>query len=182
MSFTELKELIAAWFGPEIILSENQQPTQPFLVIQTNRIADLGERLHNDGQTYFDFLSCLTGLDNGPEAGTMEVIYHLYSIPYDHPLCLKVIVPRNAPGEPLPSVPTVSHIWRTADWHEREAYDLVGLHFAGHPDLRRILCAADWEGHPLRKDYVWQEYYHGIKVRYESHNEENGYKGERFFQ
>jgi NADH-quinone oxidoreductase subunit C len=182
MVFEELKELITSWFGPEIIVGEHQQPPQPFLVVQTERIAELGQQLHDHDSTYFDFLSCLTGLDNGPEAGTLEVIYHLYSIPYDHHLCLKVIVPRNGPGEPLPTVPTVSHVWRTADWHEREAYDLVGLHFAGHPDLRRILCAADWEGHPLRKDYVWQEYYHGIKVRYESHNEENGFKGERFFQ
>jgi NADH-quinone oxidoreductase subunit C len=64
-------------------------------------------------------------------------------------------------------VPTVSSLWRTADWHEREAYDLFGIVFDGHPDPRRILCPDDWEGWPLRKDYVVQEYYHGIRVPYD---------------
>ncbi|MCS7081571.1 MAG: NADH-quinone oxidoreductase subunit C [Bacteroidetes bacterium] len=68
--------------------------------------------------------------------------------------------------EYLPAVDTVSDIWRTAEWHEREAYDLVGIAFRGHPDLRRILTCDDWPGHPLRKDYRWPEYYHGIRVAY----------------
>jgi NADH-quinone oxidoreductase subunit C len=64
------------------------------------------------------------------------------------------------------TVPSVAEIWRTAEWHEREAYDLVGIVFEGNPDLRRILCPEDWEGHPLRKDYKVAEFYHGIKVPY----------------
>jgi NADH-quinone oxidoreductase subunit C len=79
---------------------------------------------------------------------------------------LKLEIARNQPGDPLPQVPSISHIFRTADWHEREAYDLMGIYFTGHPDLRRILLTADWEGHPLRKDYQLQETYHGIKVAY----------------
>ncbi|RYZ45845.1 MAG: NADH-quinone oxidoreductase subunit D, partial [Sphingobacteriales bacterium] len=93
-------------------------------------------------------------------------------------LTLKVVVARNAEGEPLPEVPTVSHIWRTADWHEREIFDLIGISFSGHPDMRRILCSADWEGHPLRRDYVAQEFYHGIRVPFDNHNFDNGYQGE----
>ena len=66
----------------------------------------------------------------------------------------------------LPQVPSLVKIWKTADWHEREVYDLVGVNFKGHPDLRRILLPEDWEGHPLRKDYQEQEKYNGIKVKY----------------
>jgi NADH-quinone oxidoreductase subunit C len=127
--------------------------------------------MHTHEDCYFDMLSCLTGLDNGVEKaamdiGTMEVIYNLYSIPFEHGLMLKVIIPRNQIGEALPQVPTVSHIWKTADWHERETFDLMGISFTNHPDLRRILLPEDWVGHPLRKDYEAQEYYHGIQVKY----------------
>jgi NADH-quinone oxidoreductase subunit C len=64
----------------------------------------------------------------------------------------------------LPSFQSVSNIWRTAEWHEREAYDLLGIYFEGHPDLRRILLPDDWEGYPLRKDYLAAEEYKGIKI------------------
>jgi NADH-quinone oxidoreductase subunit C len=76
-------------------------------------------------------------------------------------ITLKVEVPRQHG-----TLPTVCDIWRTAEWHEREAYDLYGMRFAQHPDLRRILLPDDWEGHPLLKDYQVQEFYHGIRVPY----------------
>ena len=179
MSFEELKTLIGEIFGAEVIVAEKTEKLQPYLVLQTERLADICLALHDHEQTYFDFLSCITGIDNGPEVGTMEVAYNLYSIPYDHHLMLKVVVERNStPDQPIPAVPTVSHIWRTADWHEREVFDMVGIYFTNHPDMRRILCAADWEGHPLRKDYKLQDYYHGIKVPYDNHNENSGFRGE----
>ncbi|SIT88087.1 NADH-quinone oxidoreductase subunit C [Pontibacter indicus] len=179
MTFEELRDLIVSQFGPEVIVSENTTNLQPFLVLQTERLAEVCLELHDNELTYFDFLSSVTGIDNGPDAGTMEVVYNLYSIPYDHHLMLKVIVERNnTDGEPIPAIPTVSHIWRTADWQEREIFDLVGILFKDHPDMRRILCAADWEGHPLRKDYQLQDYYHGIKVPYDKHNENSGFRGE----
>jgi NADH-quinone oxidoreductase subunit C len=182
MNFEELRDFIGTQFGREVIASEKPDNQQPYLVLQTERLAEVCLELHDNEQTYFDFLSCVTGIDNGPEAGTMEVAYHLYSIPYDHHLMLKVIVPRNTtPEEPIPQVPTVSHIWRTADWHEREIFDLVGIYFKDHPDMRRILCSADWQGHPLRKDYKLQDYYHGIKVPYDDHNENSGFRGEPTF-
>ncbi|MHA6250127.1 NADH-quinone oxidoreductase subunit C [Pontibacter sp. CAU 1760] len=179
MSFEELKDFISSQFGEEVVVETKTDPLQSYLVVQTERLAEVCLTLHDHEQTYFDFLSCLTGIDNGPEAGTLVVAYNLYSIPYDHHLMLKVQVPRNnTPEQPIPHVPTVSHIWRTADWHEREAFDMVGIYFTDHPDMRRILCAADWEGHPLRKDYELQDYYHGIKVPFDQHNELNGFKGE----
>ena len=82
-------------------------------------------------------------------------------------LKLKVLVPRwrnDVQGE-LPVVPSVSSLWGIANWHEREAYDLVGIHFEGHPNLRRILCPEDWVGHALRKDYAFPLEYHGVRGR-----------------
>ncbi len=150
-----------------MVLDTDTKSTPPTLQILPEGVADVGRLLHEHEQTYFDYLSCLTGLDNGVEAGTLEVLYHLYSIPYDESLALRVVVSRNANDAPLPEVPSVSSIWRSADWHEREAYDLLGIYFTGHPDLRRILMPHDWPGHPLRKDYQVPETYHGIGVKYE---------------
>jgi len=93
------------------------------------------------------------------------VLYHLSSMIHRHRLMIRVVLPRWKDGAQgsLPEVPTVSHLWRTADWHEREGYDLMGVYFTGHADLRRILCPEDWAGHPLRKDYQMPEEYHGIR-------------------
>ncbi|MDX5348988.1 MAG: NADH-quinone oxidoreductase subunit C [Hymenobacteraceae bacterium] len=179
MVFTEIKDILIQEFGQELVVVEQPQEPMPWLAIQPEKVAEVAEFLHDHEQLYFDFLSCLTGIDNGPEKATMEVVYNLYSIPYGHSFAFKAIVPRNQEGEPLPEVPTVSHIWRSADWHEREIFDLVGISFSEHLDLRRILCAADWQGHPLRKDYQVQEYYHGIKVPYDQHNEKGSANVER---
>ncbi len=178
LSFHELKALLIKQFGEELMVAENTQALQPSLTVATPQIAAVCQFLYENEQTYFDLLECLTAIDNGPEQETMEIVYHLCSIPYEHTLVLKIVFPRNQNvSGPLPAgsqqvvgslpvVPTVSHIWQTANWHEREAYDLMGIEFAGHPDLRRILLPADWHGHPLRKDYTEQETYHGIKVKY----------------
>ncbi|WP_128548779.1 NADH-quinone oxidoreductase subunit C [Larkinella soli] len=165
MSFSELYDLLLSRFGPDVIGQAHTQNPQPFLVVATEHITSVCEFLHDDDRLFFDLLACMTGIDNGPQAATMEVVYHLTSIPYEHNLVLKVIVPRNTDEQPLPAVPTVSSVWRTADWHEREIYDLVGIRFDNHPDLRRILLPADWVGHPLRKDYQDLDTYHGIKVK-----------------
>ncbi|QHT68387.1 NADH-quinone oxidoreductase subunit C [Rhodocytophaga rosea] len=166
MNLTGIKQILVEKFGEEIILKEDSTTLQPGFTIHSEKIAQVCQFLHEDERTYFDFLSCLTAIDNGPEKATMEVIYHLYSIPYHLKLVLRLELPRPSDSQYLPEVPTISHIWRTADWHEREAYDLMGIKFTGHPDLRRILLTADWQGFPLRKDYQAQEYYHGIKVAY----------------
>lgn len=163
MTFSEITNLITAQFGPELIA--NTQNPQPYLIVPTSQLVEICQFLRDDEQLFFDLLACVTAIDNGVEANTMEVIYNLTSIPYEHNLMLKVIVPRNAEGNRLPSVPSVAHLWRTADWHEREAFDLVGIHFDNHPDLRRILLPTDWVGHPLRTDYQEEEQYHGIKTK-----------------
>lgn len=142
-------------------IQADEKASPKAIVVPAGEIKKICEEFHKNPSTYFDMLSCLTAIDNGVEAKTMEVIYNLYSIPFDHHLMLKVILPRENPA-----IDSVSEIWRTANWHEREAFDMYGIKFIGHPDLRRILLPADWVGHPLRKDYQHQELYRDIKVKY----------------
>lgn len=163
MTFLEIADIITAEFGPDS--QSDSQVIQPFLTIPAQQLADVCQFLRDDERLFFDMLACVTAIDNGVEANTMDVIYNLTSIPYEHNLTIKVVLPRNTNSSKLPSVPSVAHIWRTADWHEREAFDLVGVHFEGHPDLRRILLPTDWVGYPLRADYQEQEQYHGIKTK-----------------
>lgn len=102
----------------------------------------------------FDFLADICGADRGPEEEPrFEVNYHLFSTTKHHRLRLKVLL-----NDDDPRVPTVSGIWRTANWHERETYDMFGVIFEGHPDLRRILLPEDWQGHSLRKDFPLRGY------------------------
>ena len=95
----------------------------------------------------------------------LEVVYHLYSYDQKHALAVKVKLPRWKDGQEgqIPEVESVAALWAIADWHEREAYDLVGIRFLNHPNMRRILCPEDWVGHPLRKDYDFPLEYHGIR-------------------
>ncbi len=165
MQFEEIKSLISDKLA-DAIVGEDLESTPLALIIEAKSIHKVCVLLHTHEKTYFDSLSCLTGLDNGEEKNSMEVIYNLYSIPYDLHLMLKVELPRESP-----EIDTVSDIWKTADWLERETYDLLGIQFNNHPDLRRILLPDDWEGHPLRKDYVEQEKYHDVIVKWESKNE-----------
>lgn len=164
MTFEEIVDLIKENIGQDIIIDVDLKATPQAIIISADHLLETCDFLYENSHTYFDSLSCLTGVDNGPEANSMEVIYNLYSIPFNHHLMIKVVLERTNSGEGLPKIPTVCHIWKTANWHEREAYDLLGINFTGHPDLRRILLPADWEGHPLRKDYTNMEVYHGIIV------------------
>jgi NADH-quinone oxidoreductase subunit C len=161
----QIKNIIIEKFGSEAIVLENMADVQPSLVVKTALITAICQELFQNPATYFDYLSCITAIDNGVDKGSMEVIYHLYSIPFHKHLILKVFEPRGD-ATTLPVIPSVTNVWLSANWHEREAYDLLGIHFEGHPDLRRILMPNDWEGYPLRKDYQEQETYHGIKVAY----------------
>ena len=125
-------------------------------------IADVCRVLHDEPDLRFDCLSNQSGVDYTAK-GHIEVVYHLYSYTHRHQIVLKVDVPRDNPV-----VPTVEGIWKAANWLEREIYDLLGVTFEGHPDLRRILMPEDWIGHPLRKDFVEPEEYHGIRTHRES--------------
>lgn len=156
--FSQLLDIVKR-ISPESTADEKSSPKA--IVIPAYDLIKVCAELHQNPETYFDMLSCITGIDNGTQINTMEVIYNLYSIPFNIHMMLRVILSREKPV-----VDSVTTIWRTADWHERETFDLLGIQFAGHPDLRRILLPADWEGFPLRKDYHHQEYYRNIKVEY----------------
>lgn len=166
IEFAEIKNLLVAKFGDAAVVKENIGALQSSLTVSSNKLLEILAELQQNETLYYDTLSCITGIDNGPQAATMEVIYTLYSIPFNSSLTIKVELARGKEGDPLPTLPSVYSLWRTANWHEREIFDLLGIHFDGHPDLRRILLPADWVGHPLRKDYKLQEYYHGIKTEY----------------
>ncbi len=159
MTFEEIISKLKGQFGESIITSVDEMASPKAIMIDSGNLLKVMKYLHSSEGLYFDSLSCITGLDNGAESNSMEVIYNLYSIPYNHHLMVKVIVNRENP-----SIDSLESVWKTADWQEREVYDLLGILFNNHPDLRRILLPADWEGHPLRKDYEHQEYYRGIKV------------------
>ncbi len=115
--------------------------------LKQERVEDVWRFLRDDPDLRFDFLSNLTALHWPERPKPFEVVYHLYSIPKRQRLNLKLDVGENEP------TPTACRVWPTANWHEREVYDLFGIRFQGHPDLTRILMTDDWVGHPLRKDY-----------------------------
>ena len=121
-------------------------------VIPRESIVDVCKTLRDEHG--FDLLADLCGVDRGPEEDPrFEVNYHLFSTTHYGRLRLKVLL-----SEDDAHVHTVTHIWKTADWHERETYDMVGVKFDGHPDLRRILLPSDFDGHALRKDYPLRGY------------------------
>lgn len=164
MNFNEIKDLLSEKFGSEVITGIETTGLQAALVIKPKFIVQVCEELRDNPHTWFDFLSCLSGVDLGIQANQFAIVYHLTSIPYKQQLVLKIIKDHDRNGDQLPSFLSVSGVWRTAEWHERETYDLFGIHFEGHPDLRRILLPDDWEGYPLRKDYQAAEEYKGIKI------------------
>jgi NADH-quinone oxidoreductase subunit C len=145
--------------GNAPVVDELCSPTG--IKISADDLLPVMDALYRSPATYFDVLSCVTGVDNGVEARSMEIAYNLYSIPFDYRLMVKILLNRDKP-----EIESVSHIWKTANWHEREIFDMYGVYFKNHPDLRRILMPSDWEGHPLRKDYKQQQYYRDIKIDY----------------
>jgi NADH-quinone oxidoreductase subunit C len=175
-------------FG-ERITGANLEAIDPWIEVSPAGLVDVCRYLRDEPDLRFNLLCCITGVDycepdpkKAAKAGFephLEVVYHLWSLPFKRSLVIKVVLPRWKEGAGgngsagsaatedarLPEVPTVSGVWSTADWHEREVYDLSGVYFTGHPNLRRILCPEDWVGHPLRKDYEMPLEYHGIRCR-----------------
>ncbi|HTU91904.1 MAG TPA: NADH-quinone oxidoreductase subunit C [Gemmataceae bacterium] len=176
MTPADVSALLEQQFSSRI-KSKNLEVIDPFVVVDAADLLDVCRFLKEDGSLHFDMLNCISGVDyleldpkKAPKAGFnphIEVVYHLTSFRHRHRFVVKVILPRwknDKPGE-LPEVPSVTSLWPTANWHEREVYDLSGVWFSDHPELTRILLADDWVGHPLRKDYEYPLEYHGIRGR-----------------
>ncbi len=176
MTGAEIVALLEQKFGTRI-RAKHPEAADPFAVIEPGDLPDVARFLKEDPALRFEFLHCISGVDyleldpkKAPKAGFephCEVVYHFQSLTHRHRFVLKIVLPRwkdNVPGS-LPEVPSVANLWRSADWHEREVFDLSGIYFVGHPELTRILLSEDWVGHPLRKDYEFPLEYHGIRGR-----------------
>jgi NADH-quinone oxidoreductase subunit C len=155
----EIFDSLQSRFGDALLDAKLEGVIDPFIKVTPGKINDVCLFLRDQEKMHFDTLNLLTGMDY--TGGKLGVVYHLSSTKLLHKIVLKVEVPADNPH-----VQSVESVWKTADWHEREAFDMFGLIFDGHPDLRRILMPDDWEGHPLRKDYKVPEYYNGMKVPY----------------
>jgi NADH-quinone oxidoreductase subunit C len=146
---TALQRANSAWVG-----EVREAFGEVTVVVPREHIAAACSFLKSAPGLEFNFLSDICGADRGPEEEPrFEVNYHLFSTKHHHRLRLKVLL-----TDDDPHVGTVTGVWRTANWHERETYDLLGVVFDGHPDLRRILLPDDWEGHALRKDFPLRGY------------------------
>lgn len=155
MKNEEVVPLLQSVFPAETFGNAETASAQSFIEIVPAYLRAVAFFLRDDERLYFDMLACLSGVDNG--GGKLGVVYHAVSITNGLRLTFKSFTDG---GE----LPTVSDVWRAADWHEREVYDMYGLRFTAHPDLRRIFMPDDWPGYPLRKDYQNPETYQGIKV------------------
>jgi NADH-quinone oxidoreductase subunit C len=167
--FAKLQHSFHPW-----ILSHDFEAIDPWIEIRGDGLAEVCRHLAGERDLRFNMLHCITGVDyfepDEKKAAAadwkphVELLYHISSLVHRHRLVLRVKLPRwmdDESGMP-PEVPSVSGVWRTAEWHEREVFDLMGVFFLGNRDLRRILCPEDWEGFPLRKDYQMPTEYHGV--------------------
>jgi len=145
MTSQELLDLFSKSFGKKI-QNKTEFRGETSFTIAASDLHEIAKFCRDE--LSFDYLLDITSIDNFGEDPRFEIVYHLYSMPHGVHLRLKLRVP-----EELGAVDTISDIWPTANWHEREAYDMMGIKFTGHPDLRRILM---WDGYPffpLRKDF-----------------------------
>ena len=150
-----IRDLLAAKLGVEIEWHEGK-PGDPFAVVPSDRWLQACKLARDEEDLLFDFLRAQTGTDY-PADGAIEVVAHLFSYRHRHSLVLKTRVDRAEA-----KLPTIEGVWPAANWYEREIFDLLGIRFSDHTDLRRLVLPQDWVGHPLLKDYEEQDFYNGI--------------------
>jgi NADH-quinone oxidoreductase subunit C len=155
----EIYQRVKARFADKV-LEVVEKPPDPFIVVDPAALVDICRFLKDDGDLAMDCLSNQSGVDYKEH---VEIVVHLFSYRHRHGAVLKVKLPRDNP-----CVPTLENLWKSANWMEREIFDLLGVQFDGHSDLRRLLMPEDWPGYPLRKDFVEPLEYHGISTTRES--------------
>ncbi len=166
MTIPEIFKILQEKF-PDAELTLEEMNPDSIIRLRTDLIADISQFLKDDPDLSFDSLMCLSGIETVEE---LQTVYHLYSNLHDHKVTLRV----GGSKEEELIVPTVSHIWPTAEWHERESFDFYGIKYKDHPDPRRILLPDDWEGFPLRKEYEPQKKWHKIPMTAIDYKEEEG--------
>ena len=159
MTAEEIYNSLKTRFGDAILEAKMDAP-QPWIAVDPSKTKEIALFLRDDQTTQFDYMMCLSGVDYNKD-GKLGIVYHLFSMVHKHKIVLKAFCTKENPH-----IQSVSSVWGTANWHEREAFDMFGIIVDEHPDLRRILLPYDWEGHPLRKDYKVPEFYNGMKVPY----------------
>ncbi len=135
---------------PDYVLDAGEFRDQVYVYVDKRGVLEVLNFLRDDAQLNYDFLTDLTAVDNLGKEPRFEMVYNLYSIKYRHRFRVKVSLAEDE------SIPSSVEVWKTADWHEREVFDMFGINFEGHPDLRRIMMPDDYPGHPLRKDFPLQ--------------------------
>ena len=155
MTPQEIFDALVARF-PDAVSDFHADAKDPWCVVSSGSLLEVSRVLRDEASLSFDFLQNLTGVDY-PKENRIAVVYHFFSYRHRHSFVAKVMADRQDPV-----VPSLHGLWPVANWHERECYDLLGVFFQDHPDLRRILLPDDWVGHPLRKDWKEPEHYHGI--------------------
>jgi len=143
---SKVLELLQGRFG-EAIVESSEFKGDLTVVVALEKLHEVMQFLHDDATLHYDLLSDVVGIDRRPREPRFEVVYVLHSMDDFKRLLVKVMVAEDE------AVPTVTGIWNSANWPEREVYDLLGISFSDHPDLRRIFMWDDFEGHPLRKDF-----------------------------
>ena len=153
MNFSELSNNISSKFDTGFVADEDKS----IFIVDANCWLEFASYLYENEDLFFNYLMCISSYDKG-DSKTFGVAYNIYSIKHRHYIECRVEITEDE------KIPSVTGLWKAADWHEREAFDMMGIEFENHPDLKRILLPQDWEGHPLRKDYKVPDYYHGLPI------------------
>ena len=154
MTQEEIHARLKERFGEAVQEWRPPEAGDAFMAVAAESLHEACRFLRDEPDLQFDFLRAISAVDRGDQ---FVSVYHLYSYAHGHGVVLHVYL-----GHDGPRVSSVADLWRAAEWHEREAFDMMGIVYEGHPDPHRILLPDDWEGHPLRKDYVAPREYHGL--------------------